>query len=108
MITKEDFIKIVEICQRNETNGEILSNIGICLINSPFNDDLLFLINYIIGKEYKEEGLDWFTWWLYELPTIKRRHDSPEYFAYNEDGSPIIMDTPEQLYEFLEENYKNE
>ena len=32
----------------------------------------------------------------------------PKHFAYNADGTPIILDTPEQLYEFLEENYKNE
>lgn len=108
MITKEDFLKIIEISQRNEINENILRTIGICLIDSPFNNDLYFLIKYIIGKEYNEEGFDWFTWWLYELPTMKQKDNAPKHFAYNADGTPIILDTPEQLYEFLEENYKNE
>lgn len=108
MITKDVFLKIVEINQRNDSNTDLLRNIGIYIIDSPFNEDLYFLTNYIISKEYNKEGLDWFSWWLYELPMMKEKHDSKEHFAYNEDGTPIILDTPEQLYEFLEENYKNE
>lgn len=108
MITKEDFLKIVEINQRNDSNTDLLRTIGIYIIDSPFNEDLYFLTNYILNKEYNKEGLDWISWWLYDLPMIKEKHDSEEHFAYNADGTPIILDTPEQLYEFLEENYKNE
>lgn len=105
---KEDFLKVIEINQRNDSNTDLLRSIGVCIIDSTFNEDLFFLTNYILSKEYNKEGLDWVSWWLYELPMMKGKHDSSEHFAYNEDGTPIILDTPEQLYEFLEVNYKNE
>ena len=104
---KEAFLKIVDILRKTDDNIDSLGKIGIDVINSQFLNDIYFLANYIIKKEYKESGLDWFLWWVYELPDIKKRIDSKETYAKNVNGDPIILDNAEQLYDFLEKEFKN-
>lgn len=86
-MTKNEFIKVI-------------------IRNNPIYDNTSFLIDYILKKEYGEEGLGWFNWFLYELPEVKQYSDSIHH-AYDSNGIPIILNTITDLYNFLEENYKN-
>lgn len=104
---KETFLKIVDALKRTDDNIDLLRKIGIDVIDSHFLNDIYFLANYIIKKEYKENGLDWFLWWVYELPDIKKRMNSKDVYAKDSKGNPIILDNAEQLYEFLEKELKN-
>jgi hypothetical protein len=107
-MTKETFLKIVEILQRTESNIDVLNKMGIDLIDSHFSNDIYFLSNHIIKQEYRDTGLDWFLWWVYELPDLKKRMNSKETYAKDPNGDPIILDNAEQLYDFLEKELKND
>lgn len=100
---KEDFLKIVDLYNNIYSFHDRLSDIGIEIKNCKYSNSIEYIIYFIIKTEYGENGLDWFTWWLYELPILKNKN-SKEYYATEADGTPIILDTPEQLYDFLEKN----
>lgn len=102
-MTKEDFLKFVDSCNNIYSFHDRLSDIGIEIKNGEYSTSIEDIIYFIIKREYGESGLDWFTWWLYELPMLKNKN-SKEHYAIEADGTPIILDTPEQLYDFLEKN----
>lgn len=102
----EDFLKIINICEESDINSTILNNIGINISDSYITESIDYLISFIIKNEYGQDGYDWFNWWCYELPSLKEKYPN-DIHAKECDGTPIILDTPEQLYNFLEK-LKNE
>lgn len=102
-MTKKDFCEIIDSCNTIYDYHGKLTEVGIDITNRKYLNSIDYFIYYIINNEYGENGWDWFSWWLYELPSLKRK-DSKESYATEADGTPIILDTPEQLYDFLEKN----
>ena len=57
-------------------------------------------------ENFGEDGFGWFLWWKYELPSLKKTNPNDNH-AFNNDGTPIKLDTVDDLYDFLLENYSN-
>lgn len=102
-MTKKDFCEIIDSCNTIYDYHEKLTEVGIDITNRKYLNSIDYFIYYIINNEYGKNGWDWFSWWLYELPSLKRKTPKESY-ATEADGTPIILDTPEQLYDFLEKN----
>lgn len=102
-MTKKEFCEIVDSYNNICTFHDKIMENGIEFTNNKYITSIEYLIYFIIKKEYGANGWDWFSWWFYELPCLKRK-ELKESYASESDGTPIIIDTPEQLYEFLEKN----
>lgn len=105
-MTKKEFCEIIDSCNTIYNFHDKLMEIGINITNRNYLSSIEYFIYFIINHDYGKDGWDWFYWWLYELPSLKRK-DLKESYATEADGTPIILDTPEQLYEFLEKIKNN-
>lgn len=102
-MTKQEFLEVIDSINTIYSFKDNLYKIGVEIKDKELINSIEYLIYFIIKKEYGDSGLDWFYWWLYEFPSLKRK-DLKEYYATEADGTPIILDTPEDLYNFLEKN----
>ena len=64
----------------------------------------IFKLSY--GEKEWEYVYDWFTWYLYELPSMKAHPDKlkssksgKEGYAWDENGEPIDVDSDEGFFE---------
>jgi len=57
------------------------------------------MIDLFWSIEYTEEGIDWINWFMFE------RSDDEGPHAWDENKKPILNDL-EELWEYIEENYK--
>ena len=99
-MTRETFTKIIDNLNRVYDWHQKLYDLGINIENEITYDALEILSKELIESEFGEDGYDWFSWWLYELPFIKKGNYKDSY-ALEPDGTPIVLDTADQLYDFL-------
>jgi hypothetical protein len=104
-MNKELFLDIIKINQDIDNEISSLSKLGIDIIDNKIVSNIYKLINSIIKNEYGKTGDDWYSWWICELPSLKEKHPEQPH-AWDKNNNPIVLDTPEQFYEFLE-NLKN-
>lgn len=100
-MTREDFHDFVDSCQTIDTFIEKLNEIGLEFRNNEVVHSILHIQYLVICRDYGVDGLDWFSWWMYELPALKKK-ELKESYASEPDGTPIILDTVDQMYDFLE------
>ena len=103
---KSDFIKIINIIEENNKCCDDLNKLGIQIDNFILWENSGVLYDYILEKEYTEEGIDWIFWWLYDYPKLKEKESNKPH-AWDKDGNPIKLDSIDDLYYFLEKEYKN-
>ena len=101
MIAKETFKKVIELIRKQEqVNDKITDTLslfcdgnGLMFTGSEYYYEALMLL---LKESMNDEG-DYIGWWLYE---------DVEKVIYLEDGTERRLDTIEELYDFLLENYK--
>ena len=106
---KKDFLKLIQSYLEIQNFLDKLEDLKIFVEHESLMTGVDELLFYSIQNEYGENGLDWTTWWLFELPLIKecsKEHDDTIY-AKEEDGTPIKLDTLDDLYTFLEQLKKD-
>lgn len=98
--SKEWFISILDKIEHQETLLSILYrdySIDLIECNWWLNDSqIVKLLEYIFDDEESE----WISWWCWE----KEFGNNKDIDAFDENEQKIILDTSEQLYEFLLEN----
>jgi hypothetical protein len=65
------------------------------------------LYDYVLKKEYGNEGYSWVMWYLFDLPKLNVKKKDDESYAWDANGKPIIFNNDNDLYRFLETNCKN-
>lgn len=103
---KSDFIKIINIIEENNKCCDDLNKLGIQIDDFILWENACVLYEYILEKEYTGEGLDWIFWWLYDYPELKEKEPNKPH-VYDKDNNPIKLDSIDDLYYFLEKEYKN-
>lgn len=92
----EDFKKIIDLIDKADQRNDMLYKAGIDSLE--YSD----IYHDIIGRLFKEilteEGYDWVTYYLYEIPMFI---DKQEFYATDADGSPIYLRNVEELYNYL-------
>lgn len=104
MITKKDFKEFVESSQKITEFFDNCYKIGIDI--HKVRDNIGHIEYLLIKENFGEDGYGWFTWWMYDLPSLKKSSPNDNH-AFESDGTPIKLDTVDDLYDFLLENYSN-
>ena len=103
MISLKDFKEFIESSQKITEFFDNCYKAGID-IHDRIRDNIGHIEYLLIKENFGEEGYGWFTWWMYELPSL--RESSPnDNHAFESDGTPIKLDNIDDLYNFLLENY---
>lgn len=115
---KESFIMILksyhDVCNHMST----LHDIGFNFLENkrfPIDDLITSIFSQSILSHYKDEGLDWITWYLFEF--VRSPFDSKadkdfmypdrEPAAWDSDKAPICFNI-DTLYDYVNENCKLE
>lgn len=86
---KEAFIDLIERMKATAESVSEAYRLKIDLIE--FSDPWEQIITILLKEVFTEEGYEWISWWLCE--------NGRE--AWEKDGTPIPMDTAEDLYNYL-------
>lgn len=105
MISRKEFKEFVESSQKITEFFDNCYKIGID-IHDKVRDNIGHIEYFLIKENFGEDGYGWFTWWMYDLPSLKKSNPNDNH-AFESDGTPIKLDTVDDLYDFLLENYSN-
>jgi len=98
---KELFVQFILLSQKTMLkNSELNKKFKIDLFD--FTEDYDYCIDILLKLFFSEEDKDWIDWWLYE----RVGHSGEINKAYYKNGKEIILYTPEDLWDFLNENNK--
>lgn len=97
-MTFENFKKIYDSSMGLSKYFDDLYNLKIDIINSPILTYFTTLEDVSIENEYGKDGLDWYTWFVYE----KMSHENPDEFNAYDENHNVILRTLEELYDYLE------
>lgn len=103
MITKEQFIKVINLAQSYEEEVDRWVNFGIEIYDMPIHEIHSRLFDILLENVFTIDGVDWINWWLYERISMISKEPLP---AYNEDGSIIPTDTVEDLWNLVKDYRK--
>lgn len=102
----ENFKKVLNALNKIDTFIDQANELGIDLFETDIYDGIMTLECELLTNAYTKEGYEWVTWYLYELPNLKK-NGSDECHAWDNDNNPIVLDTDRDLWLFLEKNYVN-
>lgn len=102
MINRKDFKELIESSQKILEFFDNCHKAGID-IHDSIRDNIDHIEYLLIKENFGEDGYGWFTWWMYELPSLKKSNPDDNH-AFENDGTPIKLDTVDDLYNFLLEN----
>lgn len=103
MITKEQFIELINLAQSYENEVDKWNDFGIQIYDMPIGEIHGQLFEILLENVFTVDGADWISWWLYERISIITGEPLE---AYNEDGSIIPTDTVADLWELVKDYRK--
>jgi hypothetical protein len=96
----EKFKRVFELHKENDKFLDDSSDIlGVDMGESVPVTSFWEMIDLFWSIEYTEGGIDWINWFMFE------RSDDEGPYAWDENKNPILNDL-EELWEYVEENYK--
>lgn len=97
MITKKEFINLIEEYKNWEENFDQLDNAfgkHVDLCESFIYTYPNTLLDLILKAYFNKEGIDWIYWWLFERP-----YNPPE--AFDENNNPMPTKTIKDLWNIV-------
>jgi phage anti-repressor protein len=102
MTKKKLFIQFIESYQESsKISSELYSKYKIDLFD--YEDRYHVCISNLMSMFFSEEDKDWIDWWLYERISHSGKINKANY----KNGDEIILDTPEDLWNFILKNNKS-
>ena len=71
MISRKEFKEFVESSQKITEFFDNCYKIGID-IHDKVRDNIGHIEYLLIKENFGEDGYGWFTWWMYDLPSLKK------------------------------------
>ncbi len=100
MLTKEQFIKAIELVQQFNKSLDSLYEEKIDFTNSTLFTSFSELSDLFWISHFTTDGVDWINWWLYERVDII----SGEILAaFDEDDNEIDVSSPDKLWDLVVE-----
>lgn len=94
-MNKENFIKGLKSYKNYVDHLDALEELGVDLCEGPISDAIDNIFDLWCNEFLNEEGVDLVYWWLFEDVTKE---------IYKDDKVIAILDTVEDLYNYMEEN----
>ena len=66
-----DFKNVLDAVREIDKFIDQAQKLGINMVDSPLFDNLSVLLKVSMTEAYTENGYDWVSWYLYELPMLK-------------------------------------
>lgn len=104
MITKEQFTKLITAIQALNKEYDRWEDFGINLWDLPIGDRMAEISDLAIKPLFKDEGIDWINWWMYEKPALIEGESDNE--AFDENGNIIPTNTIDDLWNIVEDYRK--
>lgn len=101
-----DFITFKELLDKSREAGEFIDEaqkLRIDLIETPLFDAFSWFELKLYEEAFGEEASDLITWYLYEKPMLGEGNH-----MFEKDGTPIDMETDEDLWNYIVNNYSKE
>jgi hypothetical protein len=99
-MTLETFKILIEGIQNQSNKTHELYKHGVDLLS--FNEDYYReVVRPLMSEVFKEEGMDWINWYLYDRVS----HTGKNLEAFDKDGNRICFDIP-SLYDTIKEYLK--
>lgn len=96
MITKEEFIKLMQTVVNLEKELDRWSDFGINLFEMKISELISALYDHTFKISFTDEGVDWIYWWLFE----------PECEAYDSERNKLPTETIEDMWEIVKNHTK--
>ena len=93
---KSTFIKVIKAHQQQEAYIDAVQ--VIIDVDSPIVEFGWTMFELLLESHFNEEDRDFIYWWLYERVNP---HTGEVNEAYDAEGNPIKLDTPEDLWNYL-------
>lgn len=101
LISKKEFKKLIEDYQDFQKYLDKLYDLKIEIINSQLHEYPCLLFDNIIKMFFDEEGEDWISYYLYELPSLGEGEH-----VFDEDNKPISLNNVDDLWKLVKEYRK--
>lgn len=102
MITKEEFIKLIEDKKKWEHRIDEVSEVLRC---NPLEMDWVeygaILFDNVLSLLFEEDGADNINWWIFEKPSLP-----PGAGMWDEEGNEIPTETIEDLWNIVKDSRK--
>lgn len=94
-ITKQDFINLIQLHNKQSSNLDKLSEFGFSIFDSSVIEYGNIMFEKLIDALFTEEGVDWIFWWLYE------KNGNPDMKAWDENHNEIPAETIDNLWNII-------
>lgn len=98
MIQKNEFIKLIEDFQKYTEIFSKLYELKIDIINSDLHEYPCKLFDYIINISFNNNGQDWISYYLYEIPFLG---GNPK--IKDENGKEISLENLDDLWNLIKD-----
>jgi len=109
-MNKSDFIEFIKSFRKAHKYCDKLTEVRLPIYESDLFDSYCKLIDKLIKSHFNEEGVDTFYWFVYENHDIVSDFDDDlntlhkgRLGMFDERGNPILMNTIEDLWEYLKD-----
>lgn len=103
MITKEEFIQLIENAKNYNKELDRWNDFGIELFELPISELSWKFLDISLSIIFYIDGVDWINWWLFEKPGILGNKPNE---AYDKEGKIIPTDTIDDLWELVKDYRK--
>ena len=99
MIRKELFVKMMHLAEEFSAESDRWTNFGIDVYEMPITDIPWSMFDCWAKSHFDVEGQDWISWYMWERLSINTHEVLP---CYHEDDTKFYVNTPEDLWELVE------
>ena len=102
MLSKGEFIKLINNYKEFQNYVDKVVELKIDLINSLFHEYPCKLFDWVIRNHFDEDGEDWISYYLYDLPNLEPNKEH----VFDKDGNPIPLENLDDLWNLVKDNRK--
>lgn len=100
MITKQNFIEMIELAEKFSAETDRWSDFGIDVVDLPIGEIPWKMFNTWYKSNFNPYGQDWIDWYLWERKDLRT---GDILACYDTDGEKFFVETPEDLWDLVEE-----
>lgn len=100
MITKQNFIEMIELAEKFSAETDRWSDFGIDVVDLPIGEIPWKMFSTWYKSNFNPYGQDWIDWYLWERKDLRT---GDILACYDTDGEKFFVETPEDLWDLVEE-----